>query len=42
MEEFETQYDTVMKDKAFSASSSSAKLGNHNNHHHNDMAAWTL
>jgi len=27
MEEFETQYDTVMKDKAFSAASSSAKLG---------------
>ena len=27
MEEFEEQYDTVMSDKAFSASSSSAKLG---------------
>ena len=42
MEEFETQYDTVMKDKAFSASSSSAKLGNNNNNHHNDTAAWIL
>ena len=40
MEEFEKQYDTVMSDVAFSADSSSAKLGNNTVHNNNDNVTY--